>query len=86
MTEPTYVFCVTCGEYFDENNTGQTDGKFSECQPCTDKRDALRYRYLRERDLDTISKGGIFAGSTPDNMILNGIDLDCAVDRAIREQ
>lgn len=43
-------------------------------------RDAARYRWLRERDLDTIDKGGVFAGSTPDNVVLNGEDLDRAVD------
>ncbi|HJV52771.1 MAG TPA: hypothetical protein VJ652_14990 [Noviherbaspirillum sp.] len=34
------------------------------------------YRYLRERDLDAIHKGGVFAGLTPDNIVLNGDDLD----------
>lgn len=43
-------------------------------------RDAARYRWLRDRDLDTIDKGGVFAGRTPDNVVLNGEDLDRAVD------
>lgn len=43
-------------------------------------RDAARYRWLRERDLDAIDKGGVFAGSTPDNVVLSGEDLDRAVD------
>lgn len=43
-------------------------------------RDADRYRWLRERDLDTIDKGGVFVGRTPDNVVLNGDDLDRAVD------
>lgn len=47
-----------------------------------DARDAARYRYLRERDLDTIKKGGVFAGQTPENFILNGDDLDAAIDAA----
>lgn len=46
--------------------------------------DADRYRWLRERDLNTISTGGIFAGATPDNVVLNGADLDAAIDVAIR--
>lgn len=41
---------------------------------------AARYRFLRERDLETISQGGVFAGMTPDNVVLNGEDLDQAVD------
>lgn len=46
-------------------------------------RDAQRYAFLRGRDLETINRGGIFAGKTPDNMILNGKDLDDAIDAAI---
>lgn len=41
---------------------------------------AARYIYLRERDLETISKGGVFVGMTPDYVVLNGEDLDKAVD------
>lgn len=50
--------------------------------------DAERYQYLRERDLDTIRQGGVFAGRTPDNVVLNGDDLDAAIDadRAMRAQ
>lgn len=47
-----------------------------------DIRDARRYRYLRARNLDTIRRGGVFAGKTPDNVVLNGSDLDLAVDVA----
>ena len=46
------------------------------------KADAYRYRWLRERDLDTIHQGGVFAGSTPRNVVINGEDLDWAVDEA----
>lgn len=42
--------------------------------------DAARYRWLRSRDIDAIHKGGIFAGKTPDNVVLSGIDLDTAID------
>ena len=47
------------------------------------ERDAARYRYLRDRDLDTIDKGGVFAGRTPQNVVLNGDDLDAAIDAAM---
>ncbi|MEX3614076.1 MAG: hypothetical protein VB141_10090 [Burkholderia gladioli] len=43
---------------------------------------ADRYRYLRERDLDSIDAGGVFAGKTPNNVVLNGADLDAAIDAA----
>lgn len=45
--------------------------------------DAARYRWLRERDLDAIGMGGVFAGMTPDNVVLNEEDLDEAIDRAM---
>ncbi|AVS75644.1 hypothetical protein [Paracidovorax cattleyae] len=41
---------------------------------------AARYEWLRSRDLDAIHQGGIFAGKTPDNVVLNGADLDAAID------
>lgn len=47
------------------------------------KEDAIRYRYLRDRDLESISNGGVFAGMTPDNFVINGDDLDIAIDKAI---
>ena len=47
---------------------------------------ALRYNYLRERDLDTIEKGGVFAGRTPENSILTQEDLDEAIDAALRDE
>lgn len=47
------------------------------------ERDAARYRWLRERDLDAIHEGGVFAGMTPKNVVLNGVDLDAAIDRAL---
>lgn len=45
--------------------------------------DAARYRWLRERDLDTIDQGGVFAGKTPDNIVMNQEDLDAHVDAAM---
>lgn len=44
---------------------------------------ANRYAWLRSRDVDAISSGGVFAGMTPDNVVLNGEDLDAAIDAAI---
>ena len=46
----------------------------------TNTEDAKRYAWLRERDLDTIHRGGVFAGLTPKNVVLNGEDLDIAID------
>jgi hypothetical protein len=58
-------------------------------QPAPDvrelERDAMRYRWLRNRDLESINQGGLFAGMTPDNVVLNGRDLDLEIDRAISE-
>lgn len=44
--------------------------------------DAERYRWLRSRDLDAIDKGGVFAGLTPDNLVLSDTELDAAIDAA----
>ncbi len=45
-------------------------------------KDAERYRWLRSRDLETISRGGVFAGITPENQVLNEETLDEAIDAA----
>jgi hypothetical protein len=47
------------------------------------RRFAKRYAYLRGRSLDAIKEGGVFAGLTPDNVVLNGDDLDAAIDGAL---
>jgi hypothetical protein len=47
------------------------------------RRDAERYRKLRSVDINAIRKGGVFAGLTPDNVVINGEDLDIAVDMLI---
>ena len=44
------------------------------------KTDAMRYRHLRHKDVDTIYSGGVFAGQTPQNYVLNKDDLDKAID------
>lgn len=59
------------------------------CVPCPDcvsrelSADARRYRYLRGRDLDAITVGGVFAGRVPQNLVVNGDDLDRAIDAAM---
>ena len=60
--------------------------KLSESQKSANCHDADRYRYLRNRDLDTISRGGVFAGLTPDNLVLNGIDLDKEIDTQMKRE
>ncbi|EME0886779.1 ead/Ea22-like family protein [Pseudomonas aeruginosa] len=47
-------------------------------------KDAARYRWLRERDLETIRQGGVFAGMTPENIVLNQEDLDGIIDAALK--
>ena len=49
------------------------------------RKDAERYRFLRDRDLETVTEGGVFAGMTPDNVVLNGEDLDRAVDNRMEQ-
>ena len=44
---------------------------------------AMRYAYLRSRDLNAIHDGGVFAGMTPSNVVLNGDDLDAEIDIAM---
>ncbi|QXW17465.1 hypothetical protein KXJ72_11500 [Comamonas aquatica] len=51
-----------------------------------DALDAARYRWLRERDLETVHKGGVFAGMTPENYVINGVDLDAGIDAALAAQ
>lgn len=49
-------------------------------------RDAERYQYLRSKSLETINEGGVFAGMTPENLILNGTDLDESIDNEIVDE
>jgi len=62
--------------------------KAAQGEPVADaqRKDAERYRWLRERDLETLHRGGVFAGQTPQNMVLNGKDLDDAIDAAMGKQ
>lgn len=47
------------------------------------RKDAERYRVLRQADVDTIHNGGLFPGLTPDNIVINGHDLDRRTDAVI---
>ena len=55
-------------------------------QRAADARDAARYRWLRSRDLETMWEGGVFSCIAPENIVLNGEDLDEAVDTALEAQ
>lgn len=41
------------------------------------------YAYLRSRPLDSIHAGGLFVGKTPDNIVINGDDLDAELRTAL---
>lgn len=73
------ALCISpaCGNKCDQCNSALTHEQVTQY--------ARRYAYLRERDLDAIVEGGVFAGMTPDNVVLNGDDLDNAIDKAMRE-
>lgn len=47
------------------------------------RKNAERYMVLRQADVDTIHNGGLFAGLTPDNVVINGSDLDERTDAVI---
>lgn len=47
------------------------------------RRNADRYLVLRQADVDTIQNGGLFAGLTPDNIVINGHHLDEQTDAVI---
>lgn len=46
--------------------------------PETMRNYAIGYAILRNAPLDAIKFGGVFAGRTPDNVVINGADLDAA--------
>ena len=47
------------------------------------RKNAERYLVLRQADVDTIHNGGLVAGLTPDNIVINGSDLDERVDAVL---
>lgn len=74
--------CVICGGTGDVPVLALTEKGQQE----QDARDAARYRWLRARDLETIHGGGVFAGMTPSNVVLNGDDLDREIDAAMEQE
>jgi hypothetical protein len=66
------------GLYLSEQDERRVSAFMAECQ--TAKRDAARYQWLRNRDLETIAEGGVFAGVTPQNVVINGEDADAYID------
>lgn len=68
------ALCISpaCGNKCDQCNSALTPEQVTQY--------ARRYAFLRERSLDTIDSGGVFAGMTPNNVVLNGDDLDAAID------
>jgi len=64
------------------------DGRYEKISDQVDRgfaADAARYRWLRSRDLETIVKGGVFAGMTPANVVINEGHLDVYIDDEIRK-
>lgn len=49
-------------------------------------RDADRYEVLRQENIDTIDNGGLFAGLVPENLVINGNDLDRRTDAVIAQR
>ena len=47
------------------------------------RKNAERYLVLRQADVDTIHNDGLFAGLTPDNIVINGRDLNERVDAVL---
>lgn len=41
---------------------------------------AVRYAWLRSKNIDDMKRGGVFGGQVPENLALNGDDLDAAID------
>lgn len=56
--------------------------KFSDVKALV--RFAGRYIHLRNKQHDTLGNGGLFAGLTPDNVVINGADLDRMIDDEYR--
>lgn len=61
-------------------------GNFKQALEAEIRQDARRYRWLRERDVNAIDSGGLFVGLTPNNVVLNGDDLDIEIDRRMSNE
>ena len=76
-------------EWWDTNSSKSTPDTYkgweASCREAfnANLQDAIRYRWLRERDVNAIDTGGLFVGMTPNNIVLNGDDLDIAIDSAM---
>lgn len=57
----------------------------ADCPLLDIEKNSQRYLWLRSRPLGTIKSGGVFAGITPENVVVNGEDLDSAIDNAIAD-
>lgn len=66
--------------------TSSTQGDVASNVDADVKTDAIRYRHLRHKDVDTIYSGGVFAGQTPQNYVLNKEDLDQTIDAEMAGQ
>lgn len=74
--------CINCGA---TDVTGCGWGRLAKPCPGRDiEADALRYRHLRTKDLEMVYSGGVFAGRTPENVVLNLEDLDAAIDAEMK--
>ncbi len=74
MSDEKSIFCDNCKE---------NDCEISLDGDCNMIRAYRRYVYLRNADIDAVEKGGIFAGKTPDNIVINGDDLDIEINNAM---
>ena len=69
-------------------NMDEVLAAWATCNSTVDSDQAVLYRYLRARPVDAIalSKGGVFAGQVPQNIVLNGVDLDVAIRAAMQRE
>jgi hypothetical protein len=56
------------------------------CECHQSRRDAARYQWIRNRDLETIAEGGVFIGVTPENVVINGEDADAYIDARMERE
>jgi len=80
-----HLYCL-CDTYQAMKIRAENEVETLKAQNQTLRTDAERYRWLRSRDLETIAQGGVFAGMTPQNMVLNEETLDEAVDAAMAQE
>ncbi len=66
----------------------EAEKAWATCNSAADSEHATYYRYLRDRPLDAtaLSEGGVFAGQVPQNVVLNGADLDASIKCALHKR